>query len=117
MEQAFRSGVQRREGRIVDAAGDDHPARVEARAGERGTHERGEAAQCADDDEPEVPVAFRRARERAEEPIHVLARIELPDVEDVASWYAEAPTRRRPTVGARRRGEGRVDSLRDDAHA
>jgi hypothetical protein len=61
--------------------------------------------------------SFRRGRERAKQAPHVLARVELSDVEDVAAGHAKARSREGATVVRRRRIEVAVDCLRDNGHA
>ena len=73
--------------------------------------------ELADDDEPQVTVAIRRGAECAQESAHVLARIELPHVEDVARGHAESGTGERPTLIGWRWIELAVDRFRNDRHA
>ena len=78
---------------------------------------RRELPELAHDDEPKVRVAVRRGGECAKESPHVLARIELSHVEDVAPGHAESGTRERSTRIRRRWIELAVDRFRNDGHA
>ncbi len=80
-------------------------------------HERREPPERAHDDEAQIGLAIERAGERGEQPVHVLARIELADVQDVATGHAEAFACDGGAGLTRRRPEALVDGLGDHANA
>src|SRR5256712_11189040 len=117
VKQAFRSRVERSERRLVHEPGEDHAVTRRPLALESLTQVGRKLPELADDDEPEVTVAIRRGAEGTQESAHVLARIELPHVEDVARGHAESGTGERPTLIGWRWIELAVDRFRNDRHA
>ena len=117
MQQALGARVQRREIGIAHLARERDPVRGRVPAPERVVKERRELAEIAGDDEAEIAVTLGRARERGHEAVHVLARIELTDVQH------ERPIESEHAIGLRAAhvGVGRVergvDGLGDHGHA
>src|SRR6185503_5663655 len=83
MEEALRARVERRQRRIVHAAGHDDPLARRAGLLQRAREERGELPEIAGDNEAKVRVCRGGAAERREETLHVLPRVELTDIQNV----------------------------------
>src|SRR5258706_2941554 len=75
MQQALGAGVKRRELRVGHVPREDDAFARRFAALERRVEERGELAQVARDDEAQIAVPLRRARERRHQAVHVLAWI------------------------------------------
>ena len=116
MEEALRSGVQRRQRRIVHAARHDDTVARRARALERAREERRQLAEVADDDQPQLAVDRGGAGERREQSVHVLPGIELADIQNVPAGHAKSFRDPPAFVGGRRRELG-VHGLGDHRHA
>ena len=117
MEQTLRPGVESGERRLVDEPGHDDAIARRAFGFEGVSQVRRELPEIAHDHQAQVLVALRRGSERPKKAAHVLARVELSDIEHVAVGHGEASARERASLICRRRIEVAVDGLRYDRHA
>src|SRR4029077_9826229 len=111
VEQTLSARVQRGEHGLVDEARDDHAISRDTLGLERVSQMRRKLSEVSHDHQAQIRVADRRSGERAKEAAHVLARIELSDVEDVAIGYREARANERAPFVFRRRIEIAVNGL------